>query len=322
MEKKYKIAAIVVTYNRKEFLVELLNSLKKQSYPLSTIFIIDNSQNSDTALFLKENNIIDKIPPEKFEKVWENNKFDEESNINFTYIKTAENIGGAGGFNLGLKKAYNEGYELFWLMDDDVEPLPDALLYQLGFLNISKCITPSKKASDGEYLEWWGWLNLNNLREFPTPKENIKGDYAMVNMMCFEGALIHKEIVLKIGFPNPKFFIYGDDVVYGYKASLHTKCINLLKPTFIKKLKKKNFHKRFGKDYPFASHSLSYYLMRNYLLKAKEIKSVSPDKVNMGFVYLYHFYYYLKQLIKALIIEWDLKKSRILTKGFIDSFEV
>ena len=318
----FKISAIVVTFNRKDFLLELYNSLLKQTYPLSSIFIVDNSLDLDTALLLHKNKIIEELPSEKLDNDWSFEKFNNNSGIKTVYIKTAKNIGGAGGFNLGLKKAYNEGYDLFWLMDDDVEPLTDALDYQLKFLEISECITPSKKALDGEVLDWWGWLDMKTLREKPIPEGNIKDDHAEVNMTCFEGALIHRDIISKIGFPNPKFFIYGDDVVYGYKASQYTKCIYLLKPTFVKKLKKKNFKKRFGKYYPFASKTLSYYLMRNYLLKAKEIKNATPDKINMFYIYLYHFYYFLKQSAKALIIERDLKKLKILGKGFLDSFKV
>ena len=316
----YDIAAVIVTFNREKFLLELINGLQKQTYPLSITIIIDNSNNLDTLFSLKDHGIIDEIPKEGLDVDWERRgKF---NNLDILYIKSSKNIGGAGGFSVGLKKAFDIGYELFWLMDDDIEPLPEALEYQLKFLKISKCITPSKRAYDGEILHWWGWLDLKTLREKPIPEKNIKNDYAEVNISCFEGLLIHKDIIAKIGFPNPEFFIYGDDVVYGYKASQHTKCIYLLKPTFIKKLKKKNFHKRFGKNYPFASRNLSYYLMRNYLLKAKEIKRTTPDKVNMPFIYIYHFYYYVKQMIKAVIIEWDLKKILILTRGFIDSFKI
>jgi len=316
----HKIAAIIVTFNRKEFLPELLDSFSKQTYPLNFVIIIDNSTNFEILDLLNKIGVIRGKTDESLIENWE--KEGRLGEIKVLYIKTAQNIGGAGGFSLGLKRAYEKGFELFWLMDDDVKPLPQALEYQLKFLDISKCITPSKRALDGEILHWWGWLDLKTLREKPIPEENYRKEYAEINMACFEGLLIHRDIVSKIGFPNPEFFIYGDDVVYGYKASQHTKCIYLLKPTFIKKLKKKNFHKRFGKYYPFASRTLAYYLMRNYLLKANEIKSVTPDKINMLFVYSYHFYYYLKQMLKAAFIEWDLKKLWILTKGFVDSFGV
>jgi GT2 family glycosyltransferase len=318
----YKVAVVIVTFNRKEFLLELLDALGKQTYKVSVIYIVDNSLDFETASFLKKRRVLNKIPHGELKENWVYEEIESILGVKLIYMKTYKNIGGAGGFNLGLREAYKRGFELFWLMDDDIEPLSEALEYQIGFVDFSKCITPSKRALDGELLHWWGWLDLRILREKPIPKVNYHGDYAEVNISCFEGLLIHRDIVSQIGFPNPKFFIYGDDVIYGYKASLHTKCIYLIKPTFVKKLKKKNFHKRFGKYYPFASKNLSYYLMRNYLLKAKEIKSVSPKKINMGFVYIYHIYYFFKQLAKALFVEWDLKKLSFLIRGFFDSFKV
>ncbi len=314
-----KIIAVVVTYERVEFIKDLLNSLLSQKPELFKIIIVDNSI-GDSIL-----KIIKSIYGEDKKENTEHTEVDFSISLlsdKILYVKTKDNIGGAGGFKVGIEIAENFSSDWFWLMDDDVEPMSGALEYQLQFTNISECINPSKKALDGESLEWWGWLDLKTLREKPIPEENFRENYAFVNMACFEGLLISKKIVEKIGLPNPEFFIYGDDVVYGYKASLYTQCIYLTKPTFIKKLKKKNFHKRFGKYYPFASNTLSYYLMRNYLLRAKEIKKVTPNRVNITRAYLFHFYYYIKQMVKALVIERNFKKLLILTKGFIDSFRL
>lgn len=35
------------------------------------------------------------------------------------YFNTGRNLGGAGGFNFGVRKAYEAGYDYIWLMDDD-----------------------------------------------------------------------------------------------------------------------------------------------------------------------------------------------------------
>ena len=52
---KEKICAVVVTYNRKDLLVECLNALKNQTYPLDGIYIIDNASTDGTQeLLMKE----------------------------------------------------------------------------------------------------------------------------------------------------------------------------------------------------------------------------------------------------------------------------
>ena len=50
--------------------------------------------------------------------------------------------------------------------------------------------------------------------------------------------LIHRQIVSKIGFPDKRFFVGGDDVAYGYLASKHTRVIYIREACFLKKINK------------------------------------------------------------------------------------
>ena len=40
-----------------------------------------------------------------------------------------------------------------------------------------------------------------------------------MDTLCFEGGLFRRNIVEQIGLPDPRFFIYWDDTMYGYRAS-------------------------------------------------------------------------------------------------------
>ncbi|MCD6105633.1 MAG: glycosyltransferase, partial [Thermosipho sp. (in: Bacteria)] len=42
-DKKETVCAVVVTYNRKELLLECLEALRKQTRPLDAIYLIDNA---------------------------------------------------------------------------------------------------------------------------------------------------------------------------------------------------------------------------------------------------------------------------------------
>ena len=50
--------AVVVTYNRKELLIECLESLRKQTKPLNAIYIIDNASTDGTPNLLLEKEFI------------------------------------------------------------------------------------------------------------------------------------------------------------------------------------------------------------------------------------------------------------------------
>ena len=48
------IAAVIVTYNRKELLAENINMLLKQTWPFDRIIIIDNCSSDGTEEFLQK----------------------------------------------------------------------------------------------------------------------------------------------------------------------------------------------------------------------------------------------------------------------------
>lgn len=91
MEGDVKVAAVVVTYNRKELLRECLNALLNQTRPLDEIIVIDNASTDGTQEMIAK----------EFPYI--------------TYVLMSENIGGAGGFHEGMKLAYEKGYDWIWV---------------------------------------------------------------------------------------------------------------------------------------------------------------------------------------------------------------
>ena len=100
-----KIAAVVVTFNRKEYLVKNIEALLAQVNAPMDILIIDNASTDGTEETIRH--------------------YMDAGQI--LYENTGENLGGAGGFNFGIRRAYEAGYDAIWIMDDDTYPHPDAL---------------------------------------------------------------------------------------------------------------------------------------------------------------------------------------------------
>lgn len=140
----------------------------------------------------------------------------------FEYIPMGENTGGAGGFAEGVRQAYRSGAEWFWLMDDDVEVLPEGLGSLRKWTDDFDVIQGSRLDFDGGAFYWqydfivpFGVYN-----PFASSKPTGHG-YRKTNTACFEGCLFNRKIVDAIGPPDARFFIYWDDCVYGYLASKH-----------------------------------------------------------------------------------------------------
>ena len=111
---KNNIVAVIVTYNRKELLKESIDALLNQEKNKCDILVIDNNSNDGTYDFIS-----------KYEKTGK-----------IVYMNTGSNLGGAGGFNFGLRKACELGYDYVWIMDDDCIVHKDSLEKLLQFTKL------------------------------------------------------------------------------------------------------------------------------------------------------------------------------------------
>lgn len=200
-----KIAAVVVTYNRKELLVKCINSLLNQSLNELDIWIIDNASTDGT------NELIEQ-------------KFGSYEQVK--YMNTGANLGGAGGFSYGIKKTVLAGYEYLWIMDDDTIPTETALeklwekqtllKNQFGFL------ASYVKWIDGSSCE----MNVPSVSLKWREKIDDQFDHRMIRIdsASFVSLLIKTEAVRKVGLPIKEFFIWGDDLEYTKRISREYPC--------------------------------------------------------------------------------------------------
>ncbi len=195
---EHNIYAIVVTYNRKMLLKKCIQAILDQTQCPNKIVIIDNASTDGTDQMLKKQ------------------KWDCHERIKI--VNLPENIGGAGGFSLGIKLAVELGADFMWLMDDDAIPEVDSLEILLQHVSDTKTIYGSM-ATDGTELSWPLTL-LNNTRH-----EKDQGLYIAdvcnlmeVQFLPFIGILISREIVDNIGLPDRDYFLAADDVEYCLRA--------------------------------------------------------------------------------------------------------
>ncbi len=316
-----KICAVVVTYNRKKFLVECLDSLIKQSKTLDAIILIDNCSTDKTPSYLVEKNILSEEPPETINEPWSKDFVLKKSDrqIKFHYIRMHENTGGSGGFHEGIKTAYENGYDWLWIMDDDVEPLEDGLETMLKFSDFSKCIHPSKDYSDGKKFHWEGSINPSTGFRIQEKEFNGKEEYIEVNAGCFEGMLIHRDIIEKIGYPDKRFFIAGDDTIYGFLASRHTKNIYINKVALIRKLEQMSTKDFLGsKRARLKSDMAFYYETRNFFLIFEYLKKLGTFS---NYAYILLFLRLLKSSAGVLVFDGNFKRLKLLYQGFFDGIK-
>ena len=196
-----KTAGVVVTYNRKEELVKNIRAILSQSYVVDRYYIIDNHSSDNTEQLLKEEGILD------------------NQVIKYVYLK--ENIGGSGGFYTGLKMAYEDGYDFICLMDDDGRPADDKMMETLvnraeKVYSANKLLLLNSLVCGPDDILSFG-LN-GGIKTKQIAAEREKNNLIVGTINPFNGTLVSKELVEKIGYPNKDFFIKGDEQDYYYRA--------------------------------------------------------------------------------------------------------
>jgi GT2 family glycosyltransferase len=200
-----KVCAVVVTFNRKALLRVCLGSLFAQTRPLDQIVIVDNASTDGTDILIR-----DEFP-------------------HLGALRLTENTGGSGGFHAGMKWAVERGFDWVWVMDDDVRMRPDALETMLGYEPIADMIQP-RKTINGEILVWEAIWDANACSAVTYSRETSFDngrDWTSVSYGCFEGALIRGSLIQRAGLPDQRYFVMGDDTVYGFVASQHGRVIYL-----------------------------------------------------------------------------------------------
>ena len=209
-----KVAAVVVTYNRKELLIENIECLLAQKPIVPSIIIIDNHSTDGTKEVLQ--------------------KYIEEDKI--VYCDTGSNLGGAGGFSFGFRYAVENGYDYVWVMDDDCMPKETALA---AFYEADKKLNGNYGFLSSKVLWKDGTLcTMNIQRETITKK--LKGfdkKTTPVVMASFVSLFVPARIVREMGLPIKEFFIWTDDWEFTRRISKKYKCFAVSNSVVVHKSK-------------------------------------------------------------------------------------
>ncbi len=314
-----KIAVLIVTYNRKELLLKVLNSVIRELNSHGTIIIVDNNSTDGTEKLLSEQQLISK----EFES-FENIAFLYENKINglkIFYLKLKENLGGSGGYHYGVKLALEneKEWDWLWFLDDDAMPEDGCLSELLKYKDKSSVLIPLRYSENINYKEFPAIrFNLKNpflidIRdvEFYKDFQTIDDLPEMIEVedFSFEGPLIKKDIVKKIGLPKKDIFISGDDTDYALRIRYHlSKGLILVPKARIKRLSSSPKDKK-------TPYWKEYYLNRNYYYTHFRYGE------NM-FVKLKPFFLFIGLILKNILkFNFDFKKFKINFFALMDSLK-
>lgn len=143
-----KLAIVIVTYKRQKLLATLFDSLKALTVAPWRIVVVDNEHSETTKTMVEEFG-------SAITAQWGQTIADTQGNMDrVVYFPQEGNIGGSGGFSNGVRKAYELGAQWFWVMDDDVAVLPDAIEKLAPWTRYHDVIQGSRYDYDGGPFYW------------------------------------------------------------------------------------------------------------------------------------------------------------------------
>ena len=198
------VAAVVVTYNRLTLLqqgIDCLLAQKISSDAALDILIIDNASTDGTGEALAGRVEAGEI----------------------RYFNTGANLGGAGGFNWGMRQAGQDGYDFMWIMDDDCQPHEDSL----------QALLDADEALGDAYgflssvVRWTdGSICRMNVQRHPLTRdiEDFSKDLQPCTLASFVSLFVPSRVVMDVGLPIKDFFVWSDDWEFTRRISRRYSC--------------------------------------------------------------------------------------------------
>lgn len=198
------VCIIIVTWNKKADVLNLLSQLNHINYPKESIqiIVVDNASSDGT------------IPAI------------EQAFPSVHLVKHSENLGGAGGFNSGMRRAMEQfpDSEYLWLLDNDVTVDKNALQALVSVMekHPKAAICGSKimnRDNPNELIEIGAFIDdrRGDIRRNEPNPEQLKDPNAVfeVDYVAACSLLARVSAVKQAGLWHEQFFIYWDDMEWG-----------------------------------------------------------------------------------------------------------
>ncbi|MFH1181023.1 MAG: glycosyltransferase family 2 protein [bacterium] len=247
-----KVSIVILNWNNYKDTKECLESLEKITYPNFELVVVDNGSSDNST------------------------KNIQKEFLRHIFIYNNDNLGYAGGINAGIRRAFDNGADYIFTMNNDMladksflEPLIEVMEKdeKIGLAGPATYCYPAKEKlyTAGEMIKYW----KGGVRQIGLPKDVVEVD-------CLGGCfLIKREVIEKIGYFYEPYFLDFEETEY---------CLRAARAGFkiVSHPKSKIWHK-VSLTLNKIPASSAYYYYRNKLLFVKR---------NAPFYIKYPFYFY------------------------------
>lgn len=298
---RLRVCAIIVTHNRPTYLSNLLEKLKEQTRPPDFLIIIDDIDSPNVGNLIRE-----RMPEGKWK-----------------YIRMRRNLGLFGGLYIGMKRAYEFGYDALWLLDDDCIPEKDCLkklmkhIIRIGFqepvvlypahIDLFDCslFTEPINIKIGKNR----YMTLDKL-----PSEKLRNSLFESKGGPNIGPIMTRKVIELAGLPRPDMFFCGECEYFSRIIKSGVKILRCFDAKIFHKrhmFKKVTLFKKFVIFISFPPIWHEYYEIRNNIYTLKLNRGLKIKEL-IGLLFVF--------CNKIIYNEQKLKRTRVIFKAVCDGF--
>ena len=255
---KPSIAVILVNWKKYNLTSNCINSLNKSNYKNFKIILVDNEYSEKSIIELK-------------------NKYKE-----LLVFKEKNNLGFAGGNNIGIRYALENDYDYIMLLNNDTEvkenfilPLVERMEKNLFLAAVQPLILNFSNKSiiwnAGGKLNKFLGLTSTRLNNNKLNSSIVFDDYTdWISGCCI---LIKSEILTKVGLLDEKFFNYYEDVDWSLRMKNLGYDLGFVKESIIYHHGSSSSKNKKTKEGVISS-KIHYFNIRNHILLLKKHKNL------------------------------------------------
>jgi len=264
-----KVFVIILHWNKQKEILECLESVLKIDYANYEVVVVDNGSDNNSYEVIQKN----------YQDVH--------------LMRNRNNLGFAGGNNVGMRYAMEQKADYVWLLNDDTIVEPDVLSKMVKISEHGKNIGmvspiiyyydhPNSVQYAGSYIDW-ETLSVKEYADADITNSAIVKMFQTGQDVCLWGTslLIKREVIEKVGFLDDRYFAYWEDTEYS---------IRTLKKGFRNMVcnRGKIYHKTNRDILKQCGHQeyYYYYMFRNRALLIKEYSQGVMNLLNCERIFL------------------------------------
>lgn len=240
-----KTGIVICNYNKREYVIPCIQSVLESKTDDFDIFVVDNASTDDSVSAIRET-----------------------YGNQVTLLVNSENLGGSGGFNTGIRKVLEEGYEYLYCLDNDVLVDENAVGALVSYLDehpdtgVAGSIVyhmdyPKYVQQYGLDIDFENYTAITHYADFlddgSIPEVNFCDTVATCSVMLRTSCIKNTDI----GIMPENNFIYWDDMEWIYRFTLAGFKVVTIRDSVV-------LHKM-GSNVKPTNTFINYYMWRNRL---------------------------------------------------------